>query len=152
MNLKSLIERAERAAGSQIALGKYIGQSEGNIRAAKSGVRGLPTYACVMIADLIGVEQISVIAASELVTETKEARRKVWQPFITTVAGVIATVILNMSPTPADAIQMQAQVVDNTVYYVKLRRLKQRLLHALKMSIPKSFLCGFVGRIDHMPT
>ena len=102
--LKELIERAEKAAGGQKQLALKIGQSESNIRGAKAGVRGLPVYACVMIADLIGEERITVIAASELITEKKEERRKVWSPFVKHAAALAGlTVILNMTPAPAEA-------------------------------------------------
>lgn len=116
MELKKFIERAEKAAGGQKALALRIGQSESNIRAAKSGARGLPNYACVMIADLISEERITVIAASELVTEKKEERRKVWHPFVARAASVVlGSVILNMTPAPSQAAQM-LQVTDFTVY------------------------------------
>lgn len=105
MELKELIERAEKAAGSQTALGKIIGQSPGNIRGAKGGAHGLPTYACIQIAELIDVPAITVIAASALITEKKPERRAIFAPFVRHAASVLigAFVILNMSPTPANA-------------------------------------------------
>lgn len=119
MELKTLIERAEKAAGSQIKLGLRIGQNPGNIRAAKAGIKGLPDYACVIIAELIGEEPIVVIAASNLATEKKEERREIWRPFVARAASVIlGAVILNMTPSPANALPY-SQAVDNTVYYVK---------------------------------
>ena len=79
MELKKFIEAAEVEAGSQKSLGLLIGQSPSKIRDAKSGRCGLPTYACVMIADLIGEDHTTVIAASELVTEKKSERRAFWE-------------------------------------------------------------------------
>ncbi|MDP1872521.1 MAG: hypothetical protein Q8K61_13005 [Gallionella sp.] len=108
MELREIIESAEKAAGGQKALALRIGLGEANIRAAKCGARNLPTYACVMIADLIGMDRIAVIAASELVTEKKEERRAIWHPFVSHAASVIlGAVIFNMTPTPAQAIQIQ---------------------------------------------
>lgn len=78
MDLKSFIERAEKAVGSQRTLGQMIGQSPSALRSAKAGLIGLPSYACVMIAEIIGEDKIVVIAASELVTEKKQERRKIW--------------------------------------------------------------------------
>lgn len=116
MELKLLIERAEKAAGSQKALALRIGQDAGNIRGAKAGLKGLPDYACVMIAELISEEPITVIAASKLVTEKKEEVRKVWHPFVARAASVIlGAVIFIVTPTPAEAAQ-SLQVVDSTVY------------------------------------
>lgn len=116
MDLKTLIEKAEKEAGSQKALALRIGQSESNIRAAKGHSRGLPDYACVMIAELIGEEPITVIAASNLATEKKEERREIWRPFVARAASVIlGSVILNMTPTPSQAAPM-LQVTDSTLY------------------------------------
>ena len=42
----------------------------------------MPNYACVKLADLLGVERIEVIAASELVTEKNPERREAWLPFV----------------------------------------------------------------------
>lgn len=104
MELKELIERAEKAAGSQKELALQIGINPSNLRNAKAGQQGIPTYACVLIAELIGIEEMTVIAASELVTEKKEERRKVWLPFVGRAAGLIfGVVILNMTPAPAEA-------------------------------------------------
>ncbi|MDP2852571.1 MAG: hypothetical protein Q8O23_04110, partial [Gallionella sp.] len=63
-----------------------------------------------MIADLIGEDRITVIAASELVTEKKEERRKVWHPFVARAASVVlGIVILNMTPAPAEAAPIHAK-------------------------------------------
>lgn len=116
MELKELIERAEKAAGSQKELGLRIGQSPSAIRSAKAGIIGLPDYACVMIAKLIGEEPITVIAASNLATEKKEERREIWRPFVARAASLIlGSVILNMTPAPAQATPI-LQVTDSTLY------------------------------------
>lgn len=110
MELKQFIERAETAAGSQVKLSLRIGQSAGNIRSAKAGTKGLPDYACVMIAELIKEEPITVIAASKLLTEKNAERRQIWAPFVAKAASVVlAVVILNMTPSPAQA----APVLEN---------------------------------------
>ena len=116
MKLKELIERAEKASGSQKALALQIGQSPSNIRNAKAGIKGLPDYACVMIAEIIGEEPITVIAASNLATEKNEDRRKVWHPFVRHAAALFFFgVILNMTPTPSQAAPL-TQVTDLTLY------------------------------------
>ena len=120
MELKELIERAEKAAGSQKALGLIINQSPSAIRSSKAGIGGLPAYACVQIAKLIGVPEITVIAASELITEKKPERRAIFLPFVNRAASVLigALVIFNMSPTPANAAPVTNSFTKN-VYYVK---------------------------------
>jgi hypothetical protein len=110
MGLKTYIERSEVVAGSQIALGIMIGQSPSKIRDAKSGRCGLPTYACVMIADLIGEKHTTIIAASELVTEKKVERRAFWEKKLEALAAGIAVVSIGVTlfvtPSPAEAIQI----------------------------------------------
>lgn len=114
-----MIEKAEKIAGSQKALALRIGQDAGNIRGAKAGIKGLPTYACIMIADMIGMDRIEVIKASELTTEKKEERRNFWQSITAKAASItMAAVILNMTPTPSEAKQIKDCHPDD-VYYVK---------------------------------
>ena len=119
MELKQLIERAEKAAGSQKALALMLKQDAGNIRGAKAGLKGLPIYACVMIAELIGEDDTVVIAASELVTEKKTERRAFWEKKLEALAAGVAAffigVIFVVTPTPSQAVELQ-QVVDSTVY------------------------------------
>lgn len=146
MELKELIERAEEKLGSQKALGEYIGQATSTIRSAKAGICGLPGYACALIADLIGEDKITVIAASELVTEKKEERRKVWQKCLTHVASVaMVFIILNMSPTPAEASQDGAKSL-TTMYIMSNAR---RMLKWLATCF--SWFQNVVSRIAPLP-
>ena len=108
MELRELIEMAEQATGSQKALGLILGQAPSHLRNAKAEMQGLPTYACIQIAQLIDVPALTVIAASELITEKKPERRAIFAPFVGRAASVLigALVIFNMSPTPANAAQV----------------------------------------------
>jgi len=117
MELKTFIERAEKAAGSQKALAELLGQHAGNLRGAKAGVKGLPTYACVLIADIIGEDEIVVIAASELATEKHANRRAIWEKKLETVAAgfILAIVTTLVTPTPSQAAPL-SQVIDSKVY------------------------------------
>lgn len=122
MELKEFIERAEKKAGSQKALALLLGQDPGNIRGAKAGIKGLPTYACVMIADMIGEDHTTVIAASELVTEKKVERRAFWAKKLEALAAGIAVVsvgvTLVVTPCPAEAnkINNLSQTNDASMY------------------------------------
>ena len=116
MEFKTYIERAEKAAGSQIALGTMIGQSPSRLRDAKSGQRGLPVAVCYQIAELIGEDERSVVAASELVTEKKPERRAVLLPFVRHVASIaFGVVILNMTPTPSQAAPIAKQATGHCI-------------------------------------
>lgn len=157
MELKELIERAEKAAGSQKALGLLIDQAPSHLRNAKAGMQGLPAYACIQIAKLINMPEITVIAASALVTEKKAERRAIFLPFVGRAAGVlIGAVILNMSAEDANAALAINLTGDQCILYKiakrKGRALKQRLLKTLQLCIPKSYSSFLILRVHHMPT
>ena len=60
-------------------LAEIIDQHADALTNAKAHRRGLPNYACVILAKLLEIPQIEVIAANELVTEKRQERREVWQ-------------------------------------------------------------------------
>lgn len=123
MELKEIIEKAEKAAGSQKALGLLIDQNPSTIRNMKAGAQGLPTYACIKIAEITNIPALTVIAASELVTEKKPERRAIFAPFVGRAASVLigAIVCLNMSTTPANAAGVSGGT-NGSVYYVKYKK------------------------------
>lgn len=82
MELRDYIEAGIEKCESVVSLAKQLGQADTTITNAKAHRRGLPNYACVKLADLLGTERIEVIAASELVTEKNPERREVWLPFV----------------------------------------------------------------------
>ena len=82
MELKDYIEAGVAKFTPATELAKQLGQNANLVRDAKAHRKGLPNYACVKLADLLGAERIEVIAASELVTEKNPERREVWIPFV----------------------------------------------------------------------
>ena len=82
MELRDYIEAGIKKCGTAVSLAKLLGQNANLVRDAKAHRKGLPNYACVKLADLLGTERIEVIAASELVTEKNPERQKVWLPFV----------------------------------------------------------------------
>lgn len=83
MEFRNYIENGERKAGKQTELAKILGISDAYIRAAKRGNRGLPDAICIRLADYINEERLEVIAASNLVTEKDEEKRKVFESCFT---------------------------------------------------------------------
>lgn len=79
MELKNYIEKGEEKAGKQIELAKILGISDGYIRMVKSKKRGLPVETCILLADYINEDRLEVIAASGLVTEKDEKKRKIFE-------------------------------------------------------------------------
>ncbi|MDV6342945.1 helix-turn-helix domain-containing protein [Nitrosomonas sp. Is24] len=110
MKLKTFIEAAEKKAGKQIELAKMLGISDAYIRMVKAGKRGFPDDICIQLADYIGADRLEVIAASNLVTEKDEKKRKIFESCFTRAAGVtVAALLLGattiMTSSPANASQ-----------------------------------------------
>lgn len=82
MELREYIEMAMKKCNSAKLLAERIKVNPTVLSDAKGHRRGLPNYACVMLADFIGEPRINVIAASELVTEKDPIKKAVWQPFV----------------------------------------------------------------------
>lgn len=116
MNIIEMIVKGNEKAGSQKNLAELLGVSSQNIANTKKGRYGLPDYACFRLAELLQIDPATVIAASALVTEKNEERRKTFLPFVIGKAATIAAlsmglVILEMTPTPAEA----ATLLDNGI-------------------------------------
>lgn len=82
MEQRDYIEAGAKLKGSLASLARHLDQGETAMREAKAHKRGMPVYACVKLAQLIKVDPLQVIAASELVTEKKEERKAIWLPFV----------------------------------------------------------------------
>ncbi|UJP00350.1 MAG: helix-turn-helix domain-containing protein [Nitrosomonas sp.] len=111
MDMKNYIELAEKKAGKQIELARILGISDAYVRSAKRGARGLPVDICILLADFINEDPLKVIAASNLVTEKDEKKRKIFESCFTRAASVTAAISLLgatsiMTPPPANASQV----------------------------------------------
>lgn len=89
MEMKKYLELGEEKAGKQIELAKILGIPDSYIRIVKSGRRGLPADVCIKLADYIGANRLEVIAASNLVTEKDEEKRKIFESCFTHAASVL---------------------------------------------------------------
>lgn len=130
MQLKDYIEEGAKKAGSLSELGRMLCLQQQTISAAKGHKRPLPVKAVVQLADYIGADLRSVIAANELVTEKDEDKRRFWSPFVdhakaASIALGLALVTNFVTPTPAEAHQSKT-AESNSLYYVK-RRMKATL-------------------------
>lgn len=108
MELRDYIERGEKALGTGKELALALGVKPQHLSNAKAGARGLPDIASAKLAQLIGVPEIAVIAASEMVTAKDEKAREFWRPFaqnLSRAAGVFMTLsgLVMFSAAPKDA-------------------------------------------------
>ena len=110
MELREYLDIGAKKAGGLTALGELLGQGQTTMSAAKAHKRPLPLDAAVKLADYIGADLRTVIAANELATEKKEEKRSYWLHFVNhakaaSFAGFLITAsVLNLlTPTPAEA-------------------------------------------------
>ena len=94
MDMKTYIEMGEKRAGKQSELAKYLNVRYTTIGLVKSGKRGLPEALCIKLARYIDEDEIKVIAASNLVTEKDEERRKIFESCFSRAASVTAAAIV----------------------------------------------------------
>lgn len=123
MEMKTYIEKAEKKAGKQIELAKKLGISDAYIRMVKTGRRGFSDDICIKLADYIGEDRLEVIAASNLVTEKDEEKRKIFESCFKKTSqaaciGLVVGLTMIMTPIPAkaDITTVQKQ---NNLYYVQ---------------------------------
>ena len=109
MDMKNYIEQAERKAGKQLELAKILGVSASYIRMIKAGKNGLSADMCIVLADYIGADRLEVIAASNLVTEKDEKKRKIFESCFSTAASVtaVAVIISMLTLSPAKPVNAQ---------------------------------------------
>lgn len=91
MDLKAYISKGIGQAGSLTALAEQIGVMRESLSAANAGKRGLPPVACGKLADLLNVDRWDVVAASEILTEKDEAKRRYLLPFVLATAQNVMT-------------------------------------------------------------
>lgn len=98
MELKTYIAKGIEKAGSLSALAREIGTIRTTLQAANAGHRGLPPVICGKLADLIGADRWDVVAASEILTEKDEAKRRYLLPFVlATAQNAMTTTARNVS-------------------------------------------------------
>lgn len=123
MEMKKYIEMGEQKAGKQIELARILNVRDSTLRLVKSGNNGLPDAICIKLADYLKIDRLEVIAASNLVTEKDEERRKIFKSCFTKAASTAGIALLLgattlTTPTTANA-QNSSSLLPNTLYYVK---------------------------------
>ncbi len=79
MEMKKYIEMGEENAGRQIDLAKYLDTQASTLRLVKQGKKSLTAAVCIKLARYINIDELEVIAASNLIIEKDEERRKIFE-------------------------------------------------------------------------
>ena len=98
MELKEYIVKAEKQHGRKELTKALELAHPNNLTDAKAQRRGLPNYACVILARLLGVNPIEVVAANELATEKRQERREIWQSIMNEAEARILAESTNENP------------------------------------------------------
>ncbi|MDC8445206.1 MAG: helix-turn-helix domain-containing protein [Nitrosomonas sp.] len=123
MEIKEFIEIGERKAGTQKELAKYLNIAASTLRIVKSGRTSLDPAYCIKLARFINKDEIEVIAASRLVTEKDEEKRKIFESCFkrTSQAACIGLVVgLSMILTPSTAQAESLNVAESNTIYIML--------------------------------
>lgn len=113
-NISEYIEKAEKKAGTQKELAKMLGITTSYIRNVKAKKSGLPVETCIELADFIEADRLQVIAASGLVTEKDEKKRKILESCFKhtdkaasiAMAAIVISVLTFAPATPIQAAQL----------------------------------------------
>jgi len=114
MDMRELIDAGAKKAGEQKTLAGLVGLDNRRLSDIKAGRCGMPDYACFRLASYLGIDPAQVIAASALVTEKNEERRKVFYPFVMGRAATIAATIAAIGSTALPTETQAAQGVENS--------------------------------------
>lgn len=108
MDMKEFIEMGEKKAGSQKELAEYLGTRYTTLVAVKAGKKSLTTALCIKLGRYIDVDELEVIAASNLIIEKDAERRKIFESCIKKTSqaaclGIVVALSLIMTPSTAHA-------------------------------------------------
>lgn len=109
MGEKSASKAAERLKMSKQALSGYL-----------NGSRVMDDFACIMVAEVLGVQGMEIIAAAQMERETSEERKRVWEDFrrklgVMGVAGLMVVGMLGL-PQQAKAERLGKEPISDNAY------------------------------------
>jgi transcriptional regulator with XRE-family HTH domain len=123
MEMKKFIEMGEKKAGKQIELAKYLNIQASTLGLVKQGKKSLTAALCIKLARYINVDELEVIAASNLIIEKDEERRKIFESCLkktSKAAGVTAAAIvisiLTLAPIAPTGATLNGKI-NNNIHY-----------------------------------
>jgi len=122
MNTPELLDKAKTKLGidTDYKLAKTLGIKDARIYDYRHGNRTPDNYAIARFAEILEIDPWSLVKEIEAQTEKNEKRREFWKRAAVFLLGGFLSVNLFVTPSPAEAAETQAQILDNNVYYVKL--------------------------------
>ncbi|POA98615.1 hypothetical protein C2134_10960, partial [Chromobacterium sinusclupearum] len=118
LSVDYLMEALEKLGDmSQNKKAEKLGVTGPGLSQYLSGKKIMDDYACIMVADVLGIDGMKIIAAAQLEREKNQARKDVWENLLKKMgalglAGVMAGAMMVISPR-SDAAVMKTQYVDS---------------------------------------
>lgn len=105
MDLPEMIDVAGKKFPSDAALARAIGVEPSLLCNAKKKKKPLPASACGKLGEILDIDRYSVVAASDLITEKNEERRKYLYPFVMgrAAAIIVTTALIGTTALPQNA-------------------------------------------------
>lgn len=130
MELRDYIDMGAKKAGNITELGNVLGMSQPRISKARNYKEHLPLEKCTLLADYIGKDRFSVIAAAQYAM-AKEDKKDFWHPFVTTakaasIALAFSLVTNFVTPSPAEAAPVRQDAKTDFVL-CKIISIKKRI-------------------------
>lgn len=157
-NVKALLDAAKAATGaeSDYRLAQTLELPKQRISEYYNGKASPDEFACLKIAEAVGMPLDAVIATVKAEAEKDEKRREEWRGYLKKVGGmaasvampVIAAVILQMTPTPANA---HGSVVSDSGLFVlckvvrRIRTATEAVQRALNMIFRRVYSPGLLS-------
>lgn len=153
MEIQELLNKCRMALGAETdyQLAKKSGISEARLSDYRTGKRYPNAKDCFIIADILELDARCLIAHFEELGAKSQETKEFWKKKLAELGGVAASIIfgvnLIMTPSPAEAAPILGSAGVNTVYYVKCRRLLERIKQAALAlveikSLPRLTVCG----------
>jgi DNA-binding XRE family transcriptional regulator len=123
MKMREFIETGEKKAGTQKKLAEILNTRYTTLGLVKNGKKSLTTAICIKLARYIKVDELEVIAASNLIIEKDEERRKIFESCLkktSKAAGVTAAAIvisiLTLAPITPTGAALNGKI-NNNIHY-----------------------------------
>lgn len=159
-NTQALLDEAKRISDSDTdyRLAKTLNISTAEVSMFYSGKRFPNEYACMQIAKITGRNFEQVTAMVRIDAEKNENRRSEWKNRLKQMGGmaasvtlsICAVVILNLTPTPANAAQTLETAPLMICIMLNIAVMLQRQTKLRRVGFPSTFGM-FVTRINQKP-
>ena len=121
---KDYLNQAIRKAGSAYRLAEMTGISEQVLSHYKHNRRIMDDYACLKLAEVIGIDPMEIITAANIEREKREHKRKVWEEFSRRM-GWAAILLILVLPTRNGYAKHVTDITKN-IHYTKLRHRRRQ--------------------------